>query len=208
VNRDFFILRAAGCWAYEGRKMTWPALPLPGMAGAYQLRNAAGALAVLEALHARLPVSEAAVRKGLAAVSLPGRFQRLAHAPEVILDVAHNPEAARALAATLHAHPVPGRTIAVVGMLADKDAASVLAALSGEIDVWWVCTPASPRARGAAELATVLRPLAGKAAIQVETDVVSALAKARSTAREDDRILVFGSFYTVAAVLDHAATKH
>jgi len=207
LNRDFSALRATGHWTYEGRDMTWPALPLPVMAGAYQLRNAAGALAVLEALHARLPVSEAAICKGLASAYLPGRFQRIAQAPEVILDVAHNPEAARALAATLHAQPVLGRTIAVVGMLADKDAMGVLAALSGEIDAWWICTPASPRARDAAELAAILRPHAGSAPVRVEPDVVLALAKARSTAHEGDRILVFGSFYTVAAVLDYAATK-
>jgi len=208
VNRDFSVLRAADHWAYEGREVTWPALPLPVMAGAYQLRNAAGALAVLEALHARLPVSEAAIRKGLATAFLPGRFQCIARAPEVILDVAHNPEAARALAATLHAQPVHGRTVAVVGMLADKDADRVLDALSGEIDAWWVCTPTSPRARDATELAAILRPHAGSAPVWIEPDVILALEKARSTAHDGDRILVFGSFYTVAAVLDHATTKH
>jgi dihydrofolate synthase/folylpolyglutamate synthase len=208
VNRDFSARQSGGQWTYRGIEMTWPALPRPAMAGAFQLRNAAGALAVLEALNSRLPVSEAAIRKGLASAHLPGRFQRIARAPEVVLDVAHNPEAARALAATLHAQPTPGRTIAVVGMLADKDAASVFAALSGEIDAWWVCRPSSPRAKDATELAAILRPLAVNVPVEVEADVVSALAKARSTAHEGDRIIVFGSFYTVAAVLDHAATKH
>lgn len=208
VNGDFFFRRAADHWAYEGTGMSLPALPLPVMAGAYQLRNAAGALAVLEALQARLPVSEAAICKGLATVHLPGRFQRIARAPDVILDVAHNPEAARALAATLRAQPVRGRTVAVVGMLADKDADNVLDALSGAIDAWWVCTPASPRARDSTELAAILRRHAGSAPVWIEPDVILALEKARSTAHEGDRILVFGSFYTVAAVLHHAATKH
>jgi len=208
VGRDFSILRAEDHWTYKGRVTTRPALPIPAMAGTYQLRNAAGALAVLEALHVPLPVSEAAVCKGLATALVPGRFQRIARSPEVILDVAHNPEAARALAATLQEQPVPGRTLAVVGMLADKDAASVLAAVSGEIDAWWACMPASPRARDAAALAAILRPLAGSAPVNVQPDVNMALDAARSAAREGDRILVFGSFYTVAAVLDHAATKH
>jgi dihydrofolate synthase/folylpolyglutamate synthase len=177
------------------------------MAGAYQLRNAAGALAVLEALRARLPVSEVAIRQGLAAAHVPGRFQRIARSPDVILDVAHNPEAARALAATLREQPIHGRTLAVVGMLADKNAAEVFAALAAEIDAWWTCTPNSPRARDASALATILRSHADNTLITVQPDVNTALAEARNAAREGDRILVFGSFYTVAAVLDHAATQ-
>lgn len=182
-------------------------LPLPAMAGACQLRNASGALAALEAIQDRLPVDVAAIRRGLAATHVPGRFQYIAQAPAVILDVAHNPEAARALAATLRSQPVGGRTLAVVGMLADKDAAGVFAALRDEIDAWWTCTPASSRARDARALAAVLRGQMGEAPIHVQPDVVRALAEARSAAREDDRILIFGSFYTVAAVLDHAATQ-
>jgi dihydrofolate synthase/folylpolyglutamate synthase len=207
VERDFAAQREDGQWTYRGTEVKWSDLPLPAMAGAYQLRNAAGALAALEALRVRLPVSDAAIREGLVAAQLPGRFQRIARAPEIILDVAHNPEAARALAATLREQPVPGRTLAVVGMLADKDAAGVFAALSGEIDAWWTCTPDSPRARDAATLAAVLRDYAGLAPISVQPDVNAALAEAQSAAREGDRILVFGSFYTVAAVLDHAAIQ-
>jgi dihydrofolate synthase/folylpolyglutamate synthase len=177
------------------------------MAGAFQLRNAAGALAALEALCDRLPVSEMAIRQGVAVARMQGRFQRIAQDPEVILDVAHNPEAARALAATLREQPMAGRTLAVVGMLADKDAAEVFSALRGEIDAWWTCTPDSPRAHAAAALAATLRAYAGDAPIKIQPNVNAALAEARSVAREGDRILIFGSFYTVAAVLDHAATQ-
>jgi dihydrofolate synthase/folylpolyglutamate synthase len=207
VERDFAAQREGGQWTYRGTEVSWPALPLPTMTGAYQLRNAAGALAALEALRARLPVSDAAIRQGLVAAQLPGRFQRIARAPDIILDVAHNPEAARALAATLREQPVAGRTLAVVGMLADKDAAGVFAALSGEIDAWWTCTLDSPRGRDAAALAVLLRDHAGLAPVSVRADVNAALAEAQSAAREGDRILVFGSFYTVAAVLDHAAIQ-
>jgi dihydrofolate synthase/folylpolyglutamate synthase len=208
VERDFSATRAEGQWTYRGAETNWPALPLPTMTGSYQLRNAAAALAALGAVRKRLPVSEAAIRQGLLAVQVPGRFQRIAQAPEVILDVAHNPEAARALAATLREQPVNGRTLAVVGMLADKDSAGVFAALHGTVDAWWACTPDSPRALDAVSLAAVLREHAGSAPISVQADVKRALAEARSAAREGDRILVFGSFYTVAAVLDHAATQH
>lgn len=207
AEQDFFAQREGDQWMYRGRDACWPDLPLPAMAGACQLRNAAGALAALEALRDRLPLSAAAIRAGLLAARVAGRFQRIAQAPEVILDVAHNPEAARALAATLHAQPVAGRTLAVVGMLADKDAAEVFAALSGVIDAWWTCTPDSPRAREAGALAAILRAHAGSAPVEVQPDVRTALAQARSAAGEGDRILVFGSFYTVAAVLDHAATQ-
>ncbi|MGE5320531.1 MAG: bifunctional tetrahydrofolate synthase/dihydrofolate synthase [Hyphomicrobiaceae bacterium] len=207
LGRDFWALREGDRWAYRGPELAWEDLPLPAMAGAYQLRNAAGALAVLEAVRDRLPASGTAIRRGLRTAQVPGRFQRIAEAPEVILDVAHNPEAARALAATLREQPATGRTLAVVGMLADKDAAGVFAALRDEIDAWWACTPATPRAQDAAALATVLRVHAGAAPVSVQPDVNVALTEARSAAREDDRILVFGSFYTVAAVLDHAATQ-
>jgi len=207
VNRDFSARREGDQWIYRGPHTSWPGLPLPAMAGAFQLRNAAAALAGLEALGDRLSVSEEAIRQGLATARAPGRFQRIARAPDVILDVAHNPEAARALAATLREQPVAGRTLAVVGMLADKDAAGVFAALHGEIDAWWTCTPESPRAQDAAALAAILRGHANGAPISVRPDVNAALAEARGEAHEGDRILVFGSFYTVAAVLDHAATQ-
>jgi dihydrofolate synthase/folylpolyglutamate synthase len=206
IERDFSAQREGDHWIYRGADATRNVLPLPAMVGAYQLRNAAGALAALDALQHRLPVSEAAIHAGLASAQVPGRFQRIARAPEVILDVAHNPEAARALAATLREQPVAGRTLAVVGMLADKDAAGVFAALAGEIDAWWACTPDSPRARDATALAVELRTHAPGVPVSVQPDVNTALAKARNAAREGDRILVFGSFYTVAAVLNHAAS--
>jgi dihydrofolate synthase/folylpolyglutamate synthase len=207
LGREFSAEATGGSWRYRGPAWRWHGLPLPAIAGPIQLRNAAGALAVLEAAQARLPVSEAAIRAGLLAARVAGRFQRIATRPEVIVDVAHNPDAARALAATLRANPVSGRTLAVVGMLADKDADGVIAALAGCVDAWWACTPGSPRARDAASLADSLRHHAVEARVAVEPDVKTALAAAREAAREDDRILVFGSFYTVAAVLDHAATQ-
>jgi dihydrofolate synthase/folylpolyglutamate synthase len=207
VGRDFSAQREGGQWTYCGPDMNWLALPLPAMAGAYQLRNAAAALAALESVRTRLPVSLEMIRQGLIAARVAGRFQRIATAPDIILDVAHNPEAARALAATLREQPVAGRTLAVVGMLADKDAAGVFAALHDAIDAWWTCTPDSPRALDAVALAAVLCTHAGSAPVSVQPDVKTALTEARSAAHEGDRILVFGSFYTVAAVLDHAATQ-
>ncbi|HEY9098778.1 MAG TPA: bifunctional tetrahydrofolate synthase/dihydrofolate synthase [Thiobacillus sp.] len=207
VNQDYFVEGTAGHWTVRGPTQTWTALPALRMAGPFQRGNAAAALIALEAVKHSLPVNEAAIRQGLKAAQAPGRFQRITSEPDVILDVAHNPEAARALAATLREQPIAGRTLAVVGMLSDKNADAVFSALADEIDAWWTCTPNSPRARGANELAVILAAHVGSATIQVQPDVCVALDTARIEAREGDRILVFGSFYTVAAVLDHAATQ-
>jgi len=207
LGRDFFIQRETGHWTYRGSSLTWATLPLPIMAGAYQLGNAAGALAALETVTVHLPVSEAAIHQGLATAQAPGRFQRISRAPDVILDVAHNPEAARALSAALQEWTIPGRTLAVVGMLADKNADAVFSALANDIDAWWACTPDSPRAQEAVTLAAILALHAGNTPVSVQPDVIVALNEARNAAHEGDRILVFGSFYTVAAVLDHAATQ-
>jgi dihydrofolate synthase/folylpolyglutamate synthase len=207
LGPDFAIERHDGRWNWRGRDRAWTDLPLPAMRGAYQLRNAAGALAALDALAARLPVDAAAIRTGLAAARATGRFQQIAARPEIIVDVAHNPEAARALAGVLAESPARGRTLAVVGMLADKDAAGVIAALRPVVDAWWTCTPPSARARDAAALADSVRAHAPGAAVQVAGAPAEALAAARSAAGENDRIVAFGSFYTVAAVLDHAAPQ-
>ncbi|MBT9567890.1 MAG: bifunctional tetrahydrofolate synthase/dihydrofolate synthase [Thiobacillus sp.] len=207
ASSEYSVLKETDCWTYRGPDLTWTDLPMPTMAGPYQLGNAAAALAALEAIRTRLPVSGAAICQGLVDALAPGRFQRIADGPEVILDVAHNPEAARALATALRAEPTTGRTFAVVGMLADKDADAVFAALAGEVDRWWACRPDTPRAQAAEALAAILKARVESTSVRVQPDVIAALGEARNAAREDDRILVFGSFYTVAAVLDHAATQ-
>jgi len=206
-DHDFGYERATSGWHWRGQTTRWRDLPLPALAGPYQLRNAAVALAALEALSSRLPVDAAAVSRGVVGARLPGRFQRLAGVPELIVDVAHNPESGRALASALDEQPTAGRTLAVVGMLADKDAAGVFAALAGRVSAWWTCTPDSPRARDAVSLSDVLRATLPDAETTVAGTPVEALEQARSAAREGDRILVFGSFVTAAAVLDHAASQ-
>jgi dihydrofolate synthase/folylpolyglutamate synthase len=207
IGRDFAAEPAGNGWAYRGVARVWRDLPRPALAGSFQLLNAAGALAALEAVHERLPVDAVAIRAGLRDVRVPGRFQRIAANPDIIVDVAHNPQAARALLEALREQPARGRTLAVLGMLADKDAASVVTTLHPAVDVWWACTPDSPRALPAAALAEVLRVHAPGASVSIEASVRQALAAAQGSAGEGDRIIVFGSFYIVAAVLDHAATQ-
>ena len=187
-----------GQWNYRGPRGERNALPIPALRGAYQLNNASTVLAALDALKDKLPVSMDAVRRGLVEVTLAGRFQVLPGRPQIILDVAHNPHAARALAQNLAALP-PARTFAVCAMLRDKDIAGVARELKGRVDVWLVAGLHGPRAASAAEMAAALA--AEGVAAQQFPSVESALRHACNVAAENDRIAAFGSFYTVAEVM-------
>ncbi|NJA87972.1 bifunctional folylpolyglutamate synthase/dihydrofolate synthase [Rhodocyclus tenuis] len=173
----------------------------PALRGARQLDNAAAAMTAVELLRPRLPVSMQAVRRGLIEIELPGRFQVLPGRPVWILDVAHNPQAASALAESLSGMAFFRRTFAVVGMLADKDIAGTLAALRGRVDVWLVADLSGPRAATAQSLASAITT--GELGGEVECFATpgDACARALKLAGEDDRIVAFGSFLTVAAVL-------
>lgn len=189
-------------WRYEGPRGARYGLPHPALRGRYQLANAATVLAALDALHAKLPVQGGALRDGLVGVELAGRFQVLPGRPAAVLDVAHNPHAARALAATLDAMGRFPRTFAVFGMLADKDIDGVIAALAPRIDVWHVAPLPGPRGAKAEHLAERL-VAAGVAhdAVRIFADVAQAWRAATDAAGEADRIAAFGSFLTIAAVL-------
>ncbi len=197
---DFDFVERADGWDYVGFGSRRGELPLPALAGSTQLANAATALAVLEAAEPALLVPDEAVRAGLGSVRLPGRFQVVAGEPECILDVAHNPEAARALAASLAARPCRGRTIAVCGILGDKDIDGVVRALAGQVQRWIAVGLDSPRALAAAELA---RRIAGAGAGPLESaaSVADGLRLARAQAQSGDRVLVFGSFLSVGPAL-------
>ena len=207
LGKDFELEATPQTWTYRGREWQWRNLPLPQMKGAHQLRNAAAAIAVLEALQAELPVNEPAIAEGLRAAQIAGRFQCIEKDPEIVLDVAHNPEAARALASTLLDQPVTGRTWAVLGILADKDVAGVIDALAPCFDAWFVCTPDSPRALAASALASQLQLQFVDAQITLCASPQDALENALNHAAVDDRIVAFGSLYTVAAVLQHARSR-
>jgi dihydrofolate synthase/folylpolyglutamate synthase len=189
-------------WAYTGRAVRRHGLPYPALRGASQLLNASGVLAALEAMAARLPVSQQAVRQGLLTVQLPARFQVLPGRPTVILDVAHNPHAAAALAANLNSMGFFPRTHAVFGMLRDKDIAGSVARVAPAIDVWHVGPTPGARGATAAALAASVRAAAGDdAAVQAYATLADAYAAALAGAGTDDRIIVFGSFTTVAEVM-------
>jgi len=188
-------------WDYRGPAGARTALPWPALRGAYQLNNASAALAALDAVRERLPVNMEAVRRGLAEAVPPGRFQVLPGRPMVVLDVAHNPQAARALAQNLAALPPAPRTYAVFAMLRDKDMAGVARALDGRINVWLVAGIDAPRGAQASELAQVLRDSNVHGDIHTFVTAADAMRYARNAASENDRIAAFGSFYTVADVM-------
>jgi dihydrofolate synthase/folylpolyglutamate synthase len=175
-------------------------LPVPALRGAIQFRNAAAALAALDALGNRLPVTMGAIREGLVGVTLPARFQILPGRPAIVLDVAHNVEAAQILASNLGDMGFFPNTVGVFSMLADKDIAGVAQALAGRIDRWVVAPSAGTRGASGAHIAAALAT-AGvpNSAIAIAGDVAAALATARDRVGEADRIDVFGSFVTIAA---------
>lgn len=192
-------------WTYAGRAMRRAALAYPALRGANQLSNAAAALAGLEALRERLPVSAQDIRLGLANVALPGRFQVLPGKPTVILDVGHNPHAAAVLARNLQGMGYFPYTYAVFGAMRDKDIDGVIAQMKGVIDHWCVTSLPVPRAASATQIEAALRNAgvadgADSSVRRYETPV-QAFEAALGRAGEDDRILTFGSFLTVAGVM-------
>jgi dihydrofolate synthase/folylpolyglutamate synthase len=200
IEHDFGVQRETESWIFWGPNGSHPALPFPTMRGAHQLMNAAAAIAALDCLRERLPVSQAHLRGGLLSARLPGRFQVLPGKPVVILDVAHNPQAARILADNLRAQFVAGKTYAVFGMLQDKDIAGVIAALKDQIDAWVVGSLSGARGASAALLAGLLEEN-GQQVLHLAPDIAQAYSFACREAGEDDRICVFGSFHTVAEAL-------
>lgn len=200
IGSDFDYVERGDGWDYIGFGSRRRELPLPALAGASQLGNAAVALAMLEATEPRLLVPDEAVRTGLTNVRLPGRFQIVAGEPEWILDVAHNPDAARSLASSLAARPCPGRTVAVCGVLADKDAAGIAGALAGEIERWIAVGLEGPRALAPDELVRRLEA-GGARDVCTAPDIASGLEAARRESRPGDRVVVFGSFLAVGPAL-------
>ncbi len=203
-GRDFDgVERADDRWDYRDVAGVLQGLPAPALAGSPQVANAAIATAALRTLADRLPVERAAIELGLSTVRLPGRFERIAGVADVewVLDVAHNPAAARVLAENLARYPARGRTIAVCGMLADKDVAAVVAQLSDRVDRWIAAGTDGPRSLSDAAL--VDRARAAGVEMARGGTVATAIERAAREASIGDRILVFGSFLVVGPALAH-----
>jgi dihydrofolate synthase/folylpolyglutamate synthase len=145
-----------------------------------------------------LPALQANIHEALRAVKLSGRYQQIHTNPQIIVDVAHNPQAAKSLAQNLQSHAGAGKTLAVLGMLADKDIAGVINAVAPEIDAWYLADIHSPRGAKAIELQELLLNRTLNLPIQTFASVSAAIESACKNSAKNDRIIVFGSFYTVA----------
>jgi dihydrofolate synthase/folylpolyglutamate synthase len=205
LGREFDASRTPDGWHWQVAGAADLAMPLPALRGDFQLDNAAAVLAAVAALKARLPVPVNALRQGLQRVRLGGRFQVLPGEPALIVDVAHNGQAAESLAANLRAYPCSGRRHAVLGVLRDKAIGEILAPLVGLFDTWDLAEAADPRALPVAELRTAVmaavRDRSDQADIVAHATVETALLAARGRAEPGDCIVVFGSFTTAEAAL-------
>ncbi len=206
-GRDFNYSGDRQQWSWAGRNKRFNGMGYPSLRGANQLLNAAGVLAALDALRHRLPVSAQAVRTGLATVELPGRFQIVPGQPTLILDVAHNPHAAATLAANLDQMGFFPRTHAVWGAMADKDLAGMVHKLRPLVEAWYCCDLPTERAAKASTLAEVLQAVPQPPQVSTYTDPMSALHAALAAADPTDRIVIFGSFFTVGGVLHEGLPK-
>ena len=203
VGRDFNVSGDRQQWAWAGRGRRYSGMASPALLGANQLVNAAGVLAALTALRERLPVTAQAVRSGFAFVELPGRFQIVPGQPTLVLDVAHNPHAVAALTANLDAMGFFPTTHAVFGAMADKDVALMLERINPVVDKWYFTDLPTPRAESADALLHQWQAQNTRkdASAATYADPQQALQAAISAANPTDRIVVFGSFYTVGGIL-------
>jgi len=198
-------------WSWRGPSGELQGLQLPGLAGEFQVGNAAAVLALLDVAGFTGVIDAELINRVLPKVSLPGRLQRLvSDGREWLIDVAHNPAAAEVLASTLglmrSSGESTGMTFAIVGLLNDKDVAGVIGPLAEQVDTWIAMTADSKRAVAANELARQVSNITGKACL-VAKSPLDAVEFARRNASENDRILATGSFFTVGPILDQLATE-
>ena len=209
AERDFHVEIRADDWLWreDGVELV---LPHPTLDAPCQHANAAAAIAALHALRAQLGWSPQAIARGVVAAHAGARLQRFAGEPELIVDVAHNPQAARVLATWLRAHAAAGRTLAVFGALADKDVRGIVEPLSGVVDAWHLADLAheSPRGLSTGDLGELVR------STRVDVDVAGAhenteraLGAAFASAKPADRVIAFGSFFIAAAALRFAEAR-
>ena len=201
LGRDYTWQYGDTGWSWRGPGMVYENLPEPGMVGEFQHDNAATAVMALQFLQPALSIPGTAVGEGIANAWLPGRQQIISGAIECLVDVAHNAEAARALAATLRARPAARRTHAVFAVLADKDPTAVAAALDGLVDEWHTATLPGPRGQKGEDLARGLRRQFPGQPVSVHGEIGEAWRVALSRARPGDRVLAFGSFLTAREAL-------
>jgi dihydrofolate synthase/folylpolyglutamate synthase len=209
MGQDFNFSGDQLQWSWAGRGRRYSGLAYPALRGANQLLNASGVLAALEIMRPQLPVTAQAIRNGLAMVALTGRFQIVPGEPILVLDVAHNPHSVAALAANLDAMGFYPCTHAVFGAMADKDLPGMLKKVLPMVDAWYFTDLPLPRATTAAQLKDHWQQMNKRQDVKASQhgSPQKALEAAITAAGPTDRILVFGSFYTVGGVLQSGIPK-
>ena len=197
LGRDFGFTRAQNDWAWWGSKRSLKHLPVPGLVGEEQYQNAATALQVVDCLNAQFPVKQTHCHQGLVNVQLPGRFQIVQRRLPIILDVAHNPAAAQCLGQKLQHTAHRGQTIAVFGVMQDKDVVGIVSPLADVFDQWYVVAPSVPRAMERQHLSEVIQDKV-KGAVRLGASIQSTVTQILVDSAPTDRLVIFGSFFTVA----------
>ncbi len=204
AEKDFAYSRENGCWSWEGRVTHYHNLPEPSLKGQFIFKNSSAVLMVLELLQERLAITVDSVRKGIHGMTIPGRFQVIPGDVTVILDVAHNPEAAAELAVNLSKMPQRGRNRALFSALADKDVVQVVRPLAESIDRWYIGRIDSERAAGLDQMhGAITTAGVDESRIDSHESLSQALAKAMADADTHDTLIIFGSFFTVAEMMRH-----
>lgn len=209
LGRDFNFQGDKQQWGWRGPRTRYNSLAYPALRGANQLLNAAGVLAVFDALRDQLPINAQAVREGLAKVDLPGRFQIVPGQPTLVLDVAHNPQSVAALALNLDQMGFFPQSHAVFGVMRDKNLGALLQHMAPLVDHWHLTDLPTPRAARAADLAPLVQAASGTrpVSITLHGSPDDALRAAAAAADPADRIVVFGSFFTVGGVLKNGLPR-
>lgn len=202
IGKDFGFVRQESGFIYQEHQQAIYTLPQLTLKGEFQFFNASCAICAVRVLQAQLPVNPEAIHRAIATTTLMGRFQKVRRCPDVIFDVAHNPHAAISLAKNLQASQSSGRTRAVFAMLADKDVKGVIHAVMHEIDNWYIADIDHVRGAKADFLRDLLILEVKNEKIKLYADAWLAFESAYKDATENDRIIVFGSFFTVALVME------
>ncbi len=202
INKDYsYKKQNDDMWSFSGENLKWDGLPMPSLYGEKQIGNAATALMALIQLDDNLAVTRESVDRGLSNTSLPGRFQRIPGPCDIILDVAHNLDSAKVLVDNLRELKPASKTIAVFAVLADKDVCGIIECVGGLFDEWHISQLDSERALDKGDLKKQLDNCCHDCVIYSYLSISEAYSAAKNTLDESMRIVVFGSFLTVAEVL-------
>ena len=202
IDKDYSYYKTDNnTWSFSTKNLIWENLPIPSLFGDAQMSNAATALMSVVCMDHALPVTRDSIELGLNNIALLGRFQRIKGSCEVILDVAHNLDSAKVLADNLKNLAPVTKTLAVFAILADKDVDGIINAVQGIFDEWFISNLHSERALSSIDLLNELNEYTDESTVHQYSSISDAYKAAKKVANDSTRIVVFGSFLTVAEVL-------